>query len=188
MTKWQRVTIRVDKRYGPEEREAIGIAICDFIRYRTQELGVDKNNRRFAKYSKRYAESLNFQIARKSKSKVDLTMTGDMLAMLDVLSHRPGAIVIGYERGSPENGVADGNIRGTYGQSSQVGPKRDFLGITKGDLERILDNFPLDDKEESLDTAETILDAASGALALVGLIEPGIPIRNVWRREQWPKR
>lgn len=141
-TQWQRVTIRIPVEYGPEDRQSIGRAIVKFIRKRTKD-GLDKNNRPFARYSKSYIQSLNFKIARKSKGDVNLVQSGDMLGALDVLSDAPGRITIGFERGSLENGIADGNIRGTYGHSYQVGPRRDFLGITKSDLQSILDQFPI---------------------------------------------
>lgn len=156
-TQWQRTVINIPRAYGAEERLAIGQAICAYIRYRTRELGLDRTNKRFSRYSVAYTKSLNFKIARKSKSNVNLTQSGDMLDALDVLSHRPGQIVIGWERGSNENAIADGNIRGTYGQSRQIGPRRDPNGITSPDLRRILANFPLDDREASKETAAIIV-------------------------------
>lgn len=139
--KWQRVKIEIPPVYGPTERRAIAQDIVDFIVERSKD-GRDKNNRPFAGYSKEYQESLDFKIAGKSKS-VDLTLSGDMLGALDLLAHRKGEVVVGYQKGTDENGRADGNIRGTYGNSRPVGPARDFLGITKKDLKTILAKYPV---------------------------------------------
>ena len=162
-TKWQRVTIEIPDAYTPLEREAIAEKVLDYIRYRTKEKNQNKNNRPFAGYSDAYAKSIEFKIAGKSKSDVNLTQSGDTLAEMDLLSHRPGAITIGYEKGSKANAIADGNIRGTYGHSKPVGPKRDWLGITQGDLEKILERFPLNDRKKSLERAQTIVESHNRA-------------------------
>jgi len=143
--KWQRVRIDIPDGYSPLEREAIGQEIVDFIRDRVQNRNLDKKNRELAAYSDAYARSLDFKIAGKSKNDVNLTLSGDMLGALTVLSQKKGSILIGWENGTPENAKADGNIRGTYGQSKQVGPKRDILGLTKEDLAQILDKFTPED-------------------------------------------
>jgi hypothetical protein len=140
--KWQRVTIKVPDYLGPDERVAVATEILDYIRERTQKKNLDKNNKPFAGYSDAYVKSLDFKIAGKSKGDINLTLSGDMLGALDILNHANGKIVIGYENGTPENAKADGNIRGTYGKAKPTGPKRDFLGITPGDLKKILANYP----------------------------------------------
>lgn len=91
--------------------------------------GRDKEGKAFAKYSKDYINSLDFKVAGKGKTP-NLQLSGDMLASIKLLDSTRNWIEIGFEKGTEENGKADGNIRGTYGQSSPVGPARDFLGIT----------------------------------------------------------
>lgn len=147
--KWQKVAIEIPKDYGPIERKAIALEIVDFIRNRTQSKRVDKDGKPFASYSKSYVKSLDFKIGGKSKSKVDLTLSGDMLGALDLLSHKSGKIIVGFENGSQENARADGNIRGTYGNTKPVGPARDFLGISDEDLTKILKKYPVDRKSVS---------------------------------------
>lgn len=137
-TKWQRVSFDIPEDFNPAMRQALGLAIAERIRVRTQDRNIDKRGKRFKGYSQAYKESLDFKIAGKSPGKVDLTLSGDMMAALDVLSHSPGKIRVGYERGSEENAKADGNIRGTYGKPRQVGPQRDFLGLPKGDLNDLI--------------------------------------------------
>lgn len=146
--KHQKISIDIPDTYGPDVRRAIAEDIVEYIRERSAE-GLDKNNRPFAKYSKEYAESLDFKIAGKSKGSVDLTLSGDMLGALKLLSDRKGKLTIGFDAGSDENARADGNIRGTYGQSSQTAAKRDFLGLTEKDLERILRKYPVDSPERA---------------------------------------
>jgi len=142
--KWQKIDIKIDRKYSADEREDLGDRILEFIRNRT-ESGKNKNNRSFPKYSKGYAKSLDFKIAGKSKGNVNLTLSGDMLIEMDLLKHSKGSLRIGFEKGSEENGRADGNIRGTYGQSSSIsGKKRDFLGITKKDLKAVQKKFDKD--------------------------------------------
>lgn len=161
-TKWQRVRIAIPKTYSPTERIAIGEEIVRKIRERTLK-GIDKDNEKFHKYSKAYAGSLNFKLAGKSKSNVNLKLSGDMLASLAVLSHSAGSVMVGFENGTTENGKADGNIRGTYGHPTPIGPGRDFLGLPKKEIDAILSKYPRDDKEESLSRAQEIIASVEGA-------------------------
>lgn len=128
--------------YSAAEREAIALEVIDKITKRTLQ-GKDKNGEAFAKYSKAYTDSINFKIAGKSKSQVNLKLSGDMLDSIKILKNST-KVEIGFEKGSTENGKADGNIRGTYGQSSPVGPERDFLGISDRELQLILRKYPRD--------------------------------------------
>lgn len=148
-TKWQKIDISIPKDYSPIERQAIALEVIKFIRKRTQNDNKDKDGKPFAGYSEAYKQSINFKIAGKSKGTVDLTLSGDMLGALDVLKTRKGEITIGFERGSPENAKADGNIRGTYGKPKPVGPRRDFLGLKKSELARILKGFEPGDIESA---------------------------------------
>lgn len=144
----QRV-IPIPRQYRPDEREAIAFEILKYIRERTDK-GKDKNGESFPSYSPSYKNSLEFKIAGKSKTApVNLRLSGDMMAAMDLIKNEPGKLVIGYRPGDPEAGRAEGNIRGTYGQSSGSSKKkRDFLGISPKVLrEEILSKFPLDDKE-----------------------------------------
>jgi hypothetical protein len=143
-TEWQRFTVDVPRGLSDADREVLADDIIEFIRDRTQK-GLSWRNRDLPGYSDSYANSLNFRIAGKSKDKVDLTQSGDMLGALTLLDTEDGKITIGFEKDSQENAIADGNIRGTYGHAKPIGPKRDFLGITKKDLSRILDNFTPED-------------------------------------------
>lgn len=136
-TKWQRFKVDVPSDFTPAMRESVGLAVAERIRVRTLR-GIDKNGDQFVGYSESYKNSLEFRVAGKSGNQVNLRLSGDMLAALDVISNRSGVVTVGYERGSEENGKADGNIRGTYGQSKPTGKARDFLGLPKEEIERII--------------------------------------------------
>lgn len=133
---WTRTRIELPPELSPQQREQVGKDIIDFIIDRTKK-GRNKLNRAFPGYSKSYIKSLDFKIAGKSPGRVNLTLSGDMLAALKVLSHKKGSVLIGFDNGTEENARAEGNILGTYG-GSPTGKKRDFLGITKKDLDVIL--------------------------------------------------
>lgn len=85
--------------------------------------GIDREGRRFPAYTKLYEKF-------KGQKNVDLTLNDEMLAAIRLLNHSNGEITIGFERGSRENGKAEGNILGTYGQPKPIpGKARDFLGL-----------------------------------------------------------
>lgn len=170
MASQQKFTVEISEKYTAEERRAIAAEILQRITERTREEGKDKNNRNFPGYSKAYKESLNFKIAGKS-SKVDLTLSGEMIDALELLKSTRGKIEIGYAAGDEINGKVEGNRLGTYGQSSQVGPKRDFLGITKSDLQEILRSYPLRNEEkrsQSVADVKTADRASADILSRVG--------------------
>jgi len=131
-----RERIELPEELGAADRELVLDEVNNFIRKRSKR-GLDKDNRPFPKYSKGYVESLDFRNAGKRASRVDLTLSGDMLAALDTISHKKGSGLIGFENGTGENDRAEGNIKGTYG-GNPTGKIRDFLGITDKDLERVI--------------------------------------------------
>lgn len=112
--------------------------MIEHIYERTTSENRDKDGRKFPKYSKSYIKSLDFANARKSPSKVDLQLSGDMLAAMKLLNHRPGEITIGFERGTQENAKAEGNILGSYGGDPNPAKARDFLGIQEKKLRELV--------------------------------------------------
>ena len=130
----QKFTFRVDLSFDEPTRREIADDVLKFILRRT-ETGKDKNNKKFKKYSEAYSESLDFKIAGKSRSHVDLQLSGDMLTDLRVLNTKViGFITIGFDPGTDENDKAAwqrNNLQPGF-------PKRDFLGIAQVDLQRIL--------------------------------------------------
>jgi len=111
------------------QRDAIADAIIEYIRSRS-EAGIANNGNPFPKYSKEYIKSLDFKIAGKKKNKVNLTLSGDMLAAIQVLKDRRDRLTIGFKKGTEEADKAEGNQLGTYGQPSPIsGKARPFLGF-----------------------------------------------------------
>lgn len=144
--------VEIPKGYSPQERQAIAAEVIDYVISRT-ESGLDANNKSFAKYSKDYVES-------KGQDNVDLTFSGDMLAEIQLLQQKSGFIRIGYDKGYEGIGKVEGNVLGTYGQDSPVkGKARNFLGITKKDLDSILANYPLRDKEVRSERVSLVKEA-----------------------------
>ena len=162
-TKWQRVAIEIPKEYGPTEREAIAQDVIDLIIERSQA-GKDRDGKKFKSYTKDYAAQKGV-----GRSEVDLTLSSEMLNSIELISSRSGKVIIGFENGSQENAKADGNIRGTYGQSEPIpGKARDFLGVRDSELKRILKNYPIQDRELSLEQALEKLIANRAANAALG--------------------
>jgi hypothetical protein len=153
------------KGFSVEEREAIAVEIIDKIRDRTKD-GKDKRGNAFAPYSKEYKNSQNFSIAGKD-SKVNLTLSGDMLDSMEIISNSAGKVVIGYGPDNNEQGKAEGNILGTYGQDHKVAPKRDFLGISARELKEITDKY-----KRNPNRAEKILqDVENADILLSGAVD-----------------
>jgi hypothetical protein len=155
LAKQQKVNIAIPSGYTPQEREAIALEVVEFIRERSQK-GRDKDNKSFVGYSQSYQKSLDFKIAGKS-GKVDLILSGDMLAALDVLKTSSRSLTIGYEAGDSINGRVEGNRIGSYGGKPNAKRARDFLGISREDLTKILRKYP-QNTDESLDRAAQILE------------------------------
>ena len=109
------------------DRQTLGNEIVRFIKGRTRN-GLDKNNRPFEAYSDTYISSFDFKIA--GKSRVNLTLTGEMLNTLEVISTGTGFIKIGFRD-------TDSNDKASFNR--QHG--REFLGITQGDLDLLVVNF-----------------------------------------------
>jgi hypothetical protein len=135
MANWQRIKIEIPKQIKPADREQVALEIIDFIANRTKR-NKDKDGRKFPNYTKDYAK-----IKGTSRSKVDLTLTGEMLDELKLISHRAGSLLIGYDRGSEINGKVEGNRTGSYGGSPNPDKARDFLGLRDKELQDILMDY-----------------------------------------------
>lgn len=140
-TKPQKVTIPLPDWVDPEVREEIGEAIVEFIRDRT-ETGVGVKEVGKGKWRKRVFEDYTEEYEkRKGSSRVDLRLSDEMLDDLAVLKVGSKGIEIGYDDPSLF-GKVEGNRLGTYGRKRPIpGKDRDFLGITKSDLDLILDPY-----------------------------------------------
>lgn len=130
-----------------EFRQAVGQAIIDKIRERAQKknAGVDGE---FKKYSKEYYESEDFKIYGKSRNDVNLTASGEMLGLMDIIEEGKNKIIIGWN--DPDQaGKAHGHVTGS------VGKERNFLGLRPLDVSEIVSQFEDqlpkgDDREASI--------------------------------------
>lgn len=134
----QKVKLEIPDNLKPNQREELADLVIEHIYERTTAENKDKNGRKFPNYSKSYIKSLDFANAGKSQSKVDLQLSGDMLAAMQLLNHRKGELTIGFERGSQENAKAEGNILGSYGGEPKASRARDFLGIEPKKLRELV--------------------------------------------------
>lgn len=147
--KWLQAKIEVPSELTRSERRRLATKIIDFIIERTESgrgakwNGSDYENVKFAKYSKSYAESLDFENAGKSRGDPNLTLTGDMLADMDYLDDKDtkNTITIGYDVNYQDRGKVEGNATGIRGSSSEVLNPRPFVGITQKDVDRLIKDF-----------------------------------------------
>lgn len=165
--KQQFVDIEIPKQYNRLDRRAIAVDVLDFIVERTQR-GKNKDNKNFPRYSKEYTQSKTFKLAGKGKN-VNLTLTEEMLNVMQLLESKRGRIRLGYRKGDSINNKVEGNREGTYGQKNPIpGKERDFLGITNKDLARILAKYPLNDDRGRIDRASLVREAIGAAAAITG--------------------
>lgn len=139
----RRLTIPRD--FSDQERRTLATLVIQFIQDRTQR-GKNVNNQSFQPYSQSYKDSKEFEIAGKS-SKVNLSQTGDTIASIELLSHGPGYITIGYLAGSFENDKA------VWIQRSDNGASRIFLGLTDKDLDRFISQVKSERTSDGDDSA-----------------------------------
>ncbi len=119
----------------------IGQAIIDYMVDRAED-GRGLNGVKLkSPYSKSYAESLDFKAAGKSRGNVNMTLSGDMLASIDILDQDGSTIEIGIE--DEEQAIkAYGHQTGFEGHPVLDGPKRPFFGVSVKELEKeILPKF-----------------------------------------------
>lgn len=135
----RKIILQIPKDLKPDQRAELADLVIEHIVQRTQD-GLDKNGKKFPKYSDAYVKSLDFKNAGKSRSKVDLQLSGDMLAAIDYLSGAAGKITIGFKNGTDENAKAEGNILGSYGGSPNHKKARDFLGIDQDKLDQLIEH------------------------------------------------
>jgi len=149
----------------PKERVKIADALLTHIVGRTMA-GLDRDNNKFAKYTKKYAEEKGVGV-----SDVDLLLSGEMLSELQVLKVDSSGVEIGYKGSKDLIGKVEGNILGTYGQPEPIpGKARDFLGILPDDVEVIIDSY-IDEDLKDLSEEELDAIARDAAREILGDIQ-----------------
>lgn len=134
-------------------KREIGRQIVDRIVKRTQS-GIDKEGDKFVKYSKAYKESLAFKVYGKS-SKVDLTLSGAMLASVSIVGVDSTSVRIGF-RDDQQFQKASGHIDGTGAHNAL--PIRDFWGLPLGDVQKIITDVVKDSGNSGLIEAVGFVD------------------------------
>lgn len=129
-------TVFIDPGFNAAQRRQIGEAIIAFIKRRTKAgqgpggqalRGTDGNTR----YSKSYVSSAEFKSAGKSKSGINLTLTGDMLDSIEILDiSLAGRVVIGFDD-------QDSNDKSVWMREKGY----NFLAITDEEKTLILQDF-----------------------------------------------
>ena len=114
-----------------ELRQYIGELIIERIRKRTEE-GIGYNGRPLkSPYSKTYADSMEFKAFGKSKSNVNMKLTGDMLGLMDIIEEKSNSITIGWDD-------AEQNAKAYNHNTGDTVPKRPFFGINNKELYEIV--------------------------------------------------
>lgn len=109
-----------------DEKEDLAFAIIDQIVDRTRS-GKSLNGRNFRRLSAAYADL-------KGTTRADLTLDGDMLDELDIISIRGNKIKIGWNDTLQSNKAYNHDTGDTL-------PKREFFGMTEAELKRIVKDF-----------------------------------------------
>ena len=148
--------ISIPRSIKPSDRIKIANVLIDYMISRSMD-GIDKNGKKFPKYTKAYADKKNVGVG-----DVDLTLSGDMLSGIELLNHASGSITIGFQKDDELNGRAEGNIKGSYGGEPDKKKARDFLGISDADLEVVIaayeEDIPITGGEFNIsDILDTVL-------------------------------
>lgn len=131
------VAAGVDFSQSKSLKLAIGESLAEIIRERASSgKGVDGGNvvKLKSPYSKTYAESLEFLAAGKSKGDVNMTLTGDMLASIQV-QDRGGNKIALYIDGE------ENTLKAFNHQTGDTVPKRPFFGLVEKDLRTVAVDF-----------------------------------------------
>lgn len=112
-------------------RELVGQKIIDEMRKRTDE-GKAVGGKRDLKapYSKMYADSDEFKAFGKSKNKVNMQLTGDMMGLMDIKKQDGNTITIGWDESEENHKAYNHNTGDTV-------PKRPFFGMTNEELNQV---------------------------------------------------
>ena len=120
--------------YSSTFQEDFGLLVIDHIQDRTLS-GKDKNGESFKGYSKSYRESDTFQIYKGGQRVVDLKLSGEMLASMQVRSSSSGQVTINFVD-ALNAAKAHGHITGMSGRKGGV--VRDFFGIKPAEEDKIM--------------------------------------------------
>ena len=89
-------------------------------------------------YSKKYAETDEFKAAGKSRGRVNMSLKGDMLGLMDVVQIKGNTVRIGWNDREEEL-KAHGHMTGQEGKNPKM--QRPFFGVTNSDLRKVKKEF-----------------------------------------------
>lgn len=140
----------------------IGQAIIDYMDERVEDgLGYGRKKLK-SPYSVAYSESLNFKAAGKSKNKVNMKLSGDMMASIDILETDGAKITLGIEGSEAPKAFNH--------QTGDTVPKREFFGVTKDEIKKyIIDEFKDEIKAKKTTSSEeqqSLINAVRGIRTL----------------------
>jgi hypothetical protein len=128
------------KNVGDTTTELIAEEILNFIVERTKK-GKGMDGSSFPAYSSAYKNSDAFKLGGKT-SKVNLTLSGEMLDSIEVIKARNGKLSFGYSDKNDMSGRAEGNITGSYGKPQGDSSKaRRFLDISPKEIAKICNSI-----------------------------------------------
>jgi hypothetical protein len=113
-------------------RNRVGQEIIDIIQERTQGNKFLSNAKQ--SYSEDYADSLEFAVHGKSKGSVNLTQSGDMLNLMQIIESNSNRIRIGWTD-------AEENKKATNHNFGVTVPRREFLGLTRDESKDVKSKF-----------------------------------------------
>ena len=147
--KAQTFEIEIDDNYTAADRETIAEDMIDEIVDNTIG-GKDRHGKPMVALSKDYK---TFKKKVTGYSKADLKFSGEMLGSLRFIKSKSGKgkITVGFKGGTTQNAKAKGHITG------DVGKVRDFLGLPDSDIQKVLAQYPVDDKEAKKKAIEAAL-------------------------------
>ena len=129
--------LKVDLENDPLLAAEIGQDIAQYIRNRAADnKGIGGKALR-SPYSKEYSDTLEFKVAGKSRTNVNMRLTGDMLESIETLDFDGSVLTIGIE--GEQAPKAHGHMTGKNGQAPKM--KREFFGITKQEFNEIIGNY-----------------------------------------------
>ena len=134
---WNKYVASLPKGLSKDDRINIGRDIIEYIETRaiSENKGFDgSREKKFPRYTKEYAAKKGV-----SRGDVNLVLSAKMFNAVEVLTDRPGAVTVGIDKGSPEAGKAEGNIKGTYGGNANK--PRPFLGLPQKKLDEIVAKY-----------------------------------------------
>ena len=163
-------TIDLEELFGvsfknaPALKEAIGQKIIDKIVKRTEAgkaIGGKVNLKK--PYSKAYVKSTEFKAHGKSKSKINMKLTGDMLGLMDIKKQTGNTITIGWDKSDGQDGKAYNHTVG------DTVPKRPFFGLSSKEL----NDIKKENKSDVKDALEVKQDEGKSAFNsfVLGLIK-----------------